>query len=69
MAGLWTYPTLRPFKLFQNRQNVILINVDDLCMGKNAKALSGDISEVVLSVSIKDENTVAICVCVAELMI
>ena len=76
MVGLWTYPTWRPFKLLkfsdwnlENRQNVILNNFDYICKGINTKALNGNISEMVLSVIIKDENTVAICTCVAELMI
>ena len=43
--------------------------VDYLWKGINAKVLSGNISEVVLSVTIKDENKVAICACIAELMI
>ena len=53
----------------ENRQNVILNNVDYLCKGIKAEVLSGNISEVVLSVTIKDANTVAICTCVAGLMI
>ena len=76
MAGLWTYPTLRLFKLLkfsdwnvENRQNVILNNVDYLCKGIKAEGLSGNIPEVVLSVTIKDTNTVAICACEAELLV
>ena len=53
----------------ENRQNVILNNVDYLCKGIKTEVLRGKISEVVLSVTIKDANTVAICACVAELMI
>ena len=53
----------------ENRQNLILNNVDYLCKGKKAKVLRGNISEVVLSVTIKDANTVAICAFVAVLMI
>ena len=34
-----------------------------------AEDLRGNISEVVLSVTIKDVNTVAICACVAVLLI
>ena len=52
-----------------NRQNIILNNVNYLCKGINAKVLSGDISEVALSVTIKDANAVAICTCVAEVTI
>ena len=37
----------------ENRQNVILNNVDYLCKGIKAKILGGNISEVVLSVTIK----------------
>ena len=43
-------------------------NVDYLCKGINAKVLSGTISEVVLSVTIRYANAVAIYACVAELM-
>ena len=50
-------------------QNVILNNVDYLCKGIKAEGLGGNISEVVLSITIEDANTVAICVCIAELMI
>ena len=53
----------------ENRQNVILNNVDYLCKGIKAEVLRGNISEVVLSVTIKDANTVEIWACVAELMI
>ena len=51
-----------------NRYGFILNNVDYLCKGINAKVLSGTISEVVLSVTIKHANAVVICSCVAELM-
>ena len=44
MAGLWTYPTFEAFKLLkfsdwnvENRQNVILDNVDYLCKGIKAE--------------------------------
>ena len=53
----------------ETRQNVILNNVDYLCKGIKDQVLRGNILEVVLSVTIKDANTVAICACVAELMI
>ena len=53
----------------KNRQNVILNNVDYLCKGIKAEVLSGNISEVVLSVTIKYANTGAICACVDGLMI
>ena len=53
----------------ENRQNVILNNVDYLCKGIKAEVLSGNISEVVLCITIKDANTVAICACVAGLTI
>ena len=53
----------------ENRQNVILNNVDYLCKGIKAEVLSGNISEVVLSVTIKDENTGAVCPCVTGMMI
>ena len=53
----------------ENRQNVILNNVDYLCKGIKAEVLWGNISEVVLSVTINDVNTFAICACVAELII
>ena len=69
-------PALKAFKLLkfsdwnvENRQNVILNNVDYLCKWINAEVLSGNISEVVLRVTINDANVVAICACVAELMI
>ena len=53
----------------ENRQNVILNNVDYLCKGIKAEVLRGNISEAVLSVTIKDAHTGAICACVAGLMI
>ena len=53
----------------ENRQNVILNNVDYLCKGIKDEVFRGNILEVVLSVSVKDANTIAICACVAELMI
>ena len=52
----------------QNRQNVILNNADYLCKGIKVEVLRGNILEVVLSVTLKDANRVAICACVAELM-
>ena len=69
-------PFIEAFKLLkfcewnvETRQNVILNNVDYLCKGIKDEVLRGNILEVVLSVTIKDANTVAICACVAELMI
>ena len=53
----------------ENGQNVILNNGDYLCKGIKDRVLRGNILEVVLSVTIKDANTDAICTCVAELMI
>ena len=53
----------------ENRQNVFLNNVDYLCKGIKDEVLRGNISEVVLSVIIKDANTLAICACVAGLMV
>ena len=53
----------------ENRHIVVLNSVDYLCKGIKAEVLRGNISEVVLIVTIKDANTVAICACVAELMI
>ena len=54
--------------MWKTCKNVILNNVEYLCKGISAKALSGSISEVALSVT-KDANSVAICAYVAELMI
>ena len=51
------------------RQNVILNNVYYLCTDIKDKVLRGNILEVVLSVTIKDANTVANCACVAEWMV
>ena len=75
-GGSLNLPYIEAFKLLkfsdlnvENRQNVILNNVDYLCKGIKDKVLRGNILEVVLSVTIKDANTVAICACVAELMI
>ena len=69
-------PHIKVFKLLkfgdwnvENRQNFILNNVDYLCKGINDKVLSGDISGVELSVTMKYANAGAICACVAELMI
>ena len=53
----------------ENRQTVFLNNVDYLCKGTKAEVLRGNISEVVLSVTIEDANTIVICACVAVLMI
>ena len=53
----------------ENRQDVILNNVDYLCKGINAKILSGSFSEVVIGVTIKDANALAICACVAEAVV
>ena len=75
-GGSLNLPYIEAFKLLKfsdwnvdYRQNVILNNVDYLCKGIKAEVLRGNISEVVLSVTIKNANTVAICACVAELMI
>ena len=75
-GGSLNLPYFEAFKLLkfsdwnvENRQIVILNNVDYLCKGIKAGVLRGNISEVVLSVAIKDANTVAICACVAKLMI
>ena len=75
-GGSLNVPYIEAFKLLKfrdwnvkNRQNVILKNVDYLCKGIKVEVFRGNISEVVLSVTIKDANTVAICACVAELMI
>ena len=69
-------PYIEAFKLLkfsdwnvENMQHVILNNVDYLCKGIKAEVLRGNISEVVLGVTIKDANTVAICAYVTELMI
>ena len=53
----------------ENRRNVILNNVDYLRKGIKDEVLRGNILEAVLSVTIKDANAVAICACVAELVI
>ena len=75
-GGSLNLPYIKAFKLLkfsdwnvENRQTVILNNVDYLFKGIKAEVLRGNISEVVLSVTIKDANTVAICACVAGLMI
>ena len=74
-GGSLNLPFIEAFKLLKfkwnvkTRQNVILNNVDYLCKGIKDEVLRGNILEVVLSVTIKDANTVAICACVAELMI
>ena len=75
-GGSLNLPYIEAFKLLkfidwnvENRQNVILNNVDYLSKGIKDKILRGNNVEVVLSVTIKDANTVAICTCVAELMI
>ena len=70
-GGSLNLPYIEAFKLFkfidwnvENRQNVILNIVDHLCKGIKAKVLKVTFSEVVLNVTIKDANTVAICACV-----
>ena len=75
-GGSLNLPYFEDFKLLkfsdwnvEKRQNVILNNVDYLCKGIKVEVLGGSISEVVLSVTIQDANTVAICACVAEMMI
>ena len=75
-GGSLNLPYFKAFKLLkfsdwnvENRQNVILNNADYLCKGIKAEVLIYNISGVVLSVTIKDANAVAICACVAELMI
>ena len=75
-GGSLNLPYIGAFKLLkfsdwnvENRQNVILNNVDYLCKGIKDKVLRGNILEVVLSVRIQDANTVAIYTCVPELMI
>ena len=75
-GGSLKLPYIEAFKLLkfsdwnvENRQNVIFNNVDYLRKGIEVEVLRGNISEVVLSVTIKDANSVAICACVAELMI
>ena len=64
--GSLNLPYIDAFKLLkfgdwnvENRQNVILNNVNYLCKGIKAEVLRGNISEVVSSVTIKDTNTVA----------
>ena len=63
--GSLNLPYIEAFKLLkfsdwnvENRQNVILNNVDYLCKGIKAEVLNGYISEVVLSVTVKHANTV-----------
>ena len=75
-GGSLNLPYVEAFKLLkfsdwnvENSQNVILKHVDYLCKGIKDQVLRGNILEVVLSVTIKDVNTVAICACVAEYMI
>ena len=75
-GGSLNLPFIEAFKLLkfcewnvETSQNVILNNVDYLCKGIKDEVLRGNILEVVLSVTIKDANTVATCACVAELMI
>ena len=76
-GGSLNLPYIEAFKLLkfsdrnvENRQNVILKkNVYYLCKGIKAEVLRGNISEVALSLTITDANTVAICACVAEVMI
>ena len=50
-------------------KNVTLNNVDYLWKTIDTTILSDNISEVVPSATIKDANAVAICTCVAELMV
>ena len=75
-GGSLNLPYIEAFKLLkfsdwnvENRQNVKDVNVDYLFKGIKAKVLRANISEVVLSVTRKEANTVAICACVAGLMI
>ena len=75
-GGSLNLPYIEAFKLLkfsdwnvENRQNVILNNVDYRCKGIKDEVLRDNILEVVLSVTIKDANTVAICAGVVELMI
>ena len=74
-GGSLNLPYIEAFKLLkfsdwnvENRQNVILNNVDYLCKEIKAEVLRGNISDL-HSVTIKNANTVGICTCVAELMI
>ena len=55
--------------MWKTGKNVILNNADYLWKTIDTATLSDNISEVVPSVTIKDANTVAICACVAEMMI
>ena len=71
MAGLWTNPVIKlpnywnlVIEMWKTGKNVILNNVDYLWKRINADILSDNISEVILSVAIKDANEVAICACV-----
>ena len=75
-GGSLNLPYIEAFKLLkfsdwnvENMQSVIFNDVDNLCKGIKDKVLRGNILEVILSVTIKDANKVAICACVAELMI
>ena len=79
MAGLWNFPALISLHPFQTIEILWLkcwkqakCNFE-LCwlilQGVSAKVVSGNIPDVVLSVTIKDANAVAICACVTELMI
>ena len=67
------FKTFKPLKLsdwmWKTGKNVILNNVDYLWKTKDTTFLSDNISEVVLSATIKDANAVAICACVTEFMI
>ena len=74
-GGSLNLPYIEAFKLLkfsdwnvENRQNVILNNVDYLCKEIKAEVLRGNISDL-HSVTIKNANTVGICACIAELMI
>ena len=75
-GGSLNLPYIEAFKLLkfsdwnvENRQNVFWIMLIISARGIKDEVLRGNISEVVLSVTIKDANTVAICACVTELMI
>ena len=64
-GGSLNLPCNEAFKLLKfsdwnvgNKQNVILNNFDYLCKGIKAEVLRVNISKVVLSVTIKDANTV-----------
>ena len=56
-------------EMWKTGKTSFLNNVDYLRKGIKDEVLRGNILEVVLSVTIKDANAVAICASVAELMI